>query len=250
MGNCIEGGSACVIENVENEMDPMLDPVLEKQYEQVGRNKKLKLGDADLEWDDNFRLYIISRLANPSWSPELSAKTTIIDFTVTQTGLGEQLLATAILCEKKHLEDAMQEITQTNTKNQEILKGLDSALLEKLGSCKGNILEDKDLIDTLTETKTKSKEVEAQMAYAKERQAEINIERMEFKAVSEIGSVLYFCIVDMVEINCMYNSSLKQFMTLYISSMVDSRKPPEEGQPEQETADRVQEIIEAMKFIV
>jgi dynein heavy chain len=49
-----------------------------------------------LEWDDNFRLYIISRLSNPSWSPELSAKTTIIDFTLTQQGLGEQLLAIAI----------------------------------------------------------------------------------------------------------------------------------------------------------
>jgi dynein heavy chain len=47
---------ACLIENIENDMDPMLDPVLEKSYEQVGRNKKLKLGDADIQWDDNFRL--------------------------------------------------------------------------------------------------------------------------------------------------------------------------------------------------
>jgi len=56
VSNCIEGGNACLIENIENEMDPMLDPVLEKLYVQVGRNKKLKLGDSDLEWDDNFRL--------------------------------------------------------------------------------------------------------------------------------------------------------------------------------------------------
>jgi len=56
IGNCIEGGDACLIQNIENEMDPMLDPVLEKQYVQTGRQKKIKLGDADLDWDDNFRL--------------------------------------------------------------------------------------------------------------------------------------------------------------------------------------------------
>jgi dynein heavy chain len=56
IGNCIEGGDACLIQNIENEMDPMLDPVLEKQYVQTGRQKKIKLGDADLDWDDHFRL--------------------------------------------------------------------------------------------------------------------------------------------------------------------------------------------------
>jgi len=42
-----------------------------------------------------------SRMANPTWSPELFAKTTVIDFTVTQKGLTEQLLACVIMNEKK-----------------------------------------------------------------------------------------------------------------------------------------------------
>jgi dynein heavy chain len=43
----------------------------------------IKLGDQDLDYDEKFRLYMTSRLANPHFSPELAAKTTIIDFTVT-----------------------------------------------------------------------------------------------------------------------------------------------------------------------
>jgi dynein heavy chain len=45
------------------------------------------LADQDMDYDDKFRLYMTSRLGNPHFSPELAAKTTIIDFTVTQGGL-------------------------------------------------------------------------------------------------------------------------------------------------------------------
>ena len=74
-----------LIESIENEVDPLLDPILEKQFTiKGGRKKTIILGGGEtLDYDDNFRLYMTSRLANPHFSPELAAKTTIIDFTVT-----------------------------------------------------------------------------------------------------------------------------------------------------------------------
>ena len=83
----LQDGNPVMIENIENEVDPMLDPILEKQWVKKGRNKLIKLGDQDLDYDERFRLYMTSRLANHHFSPELAAKTTIIDFTVTQNGL-------------------------------------------------------------------------------------------------------------------------------------------------------------------
>ena len=40
-----------------------------------------------MDYDEKFRLFMTTRLPNPLFSPELAAKTTIIDFTVTQGGL-------------------------------------------------------------------------------------------------------------------------------------------------------------------
>jgi len=79
----LQEGWPVMLENIENEVDPMLDPLLEKQIIQKGRTKLLKIADTEMDFDDNFRLFMTSRLANPHFSPELAAKTTIIDFTVT-----------------------------------------------------------------------------------------------------------------------------------------------------------------------
>ena len=80
-------GLPCLIESIENEVDPMLDPILEKQITIKGRAKLIIISDTECDFDDKFRLYMTSRLANPHFSPELAAKATIIDFTVTQGGL-------------------------------------------------------------------------------------------------------------------------------------------------------------------
>jgi len=97
-----------MIESIENEVDPMLDPILEKQIiVKSARLKLIKLGDQELDYCDKFRLFMTSRLANPHFSPELAAKTTIIDFTVTQGGLEQQLLGLLISKEQKQLEDQL-----------------------------------------------------------------------------------------------------------------------------------------------
>jgi dynein heavy chain, axonemal len=79
----LQEGYPVLIESIENEVDPMLDPLLEKQIIVKGRSKLIKLADQEMDFDDKFRLYMTSRLGNPHFSPELAAKTTIIDFTVT-----------------------------------------------------------------------------------------------------------------------------------------------------------------------
>ena len=117
----LQEGLPCLIENIENEVDPMLDPVLEKQIIVKGRAKLIKISDTDIDYDDNFRLYMTSRLANPHFSPELAAKATIIDFTVTQGGLEQQLLAFLIGKEQKSLEEQLQQLQEEVTANTKTL---------------------------------------------------------------------------------------------------------------------------------
>lgn len=69
----LENGYPVLIESIENEVDPLLDPILEKQYTiKGGKKKTLILGGGEpLDFDDKFNLYMTSRLANPHFSPSL-----------------------------------------------------------------------------------------------------------------------------------------------------------------------------------
>jgi dynein heavy chain len=47
------------------------------------------MGGDPIDYDPNFRLYLMTKLFNPHFRPELAAQCTIINFIVTEKGLEE-----------------------------------------------------------------------------------------------------------------------------------------------------------------
>lgn len=62
------------------------------------------LRDRELEMRPGFRLFLSTRLPNPSFAPELAAKVALVDCSVGRAGLEEQLLSKLILKERQDLE--------------------------------------------------------------------------------------------------------------------------------------------------
>lgn len=119
-----------------------MDPVLEKQIIWKKTRGLIKIGGTDMDFNKNFLMFLTCRLPNPAFSPELSAKTTIIDFTVTQKGLEQQLLGKVISKEQKALEDSLNALLTDVNNNKKELQKLDKNLLQRLTESKGNLLDD------------------------------------------------------------------------------------------------------------
>ncbi|XP_050716714.1 dynein axonemal heavy chain 3-like isoform X3 [Eriocheir sinensis] len=70
----LEKGLPLLIEGVGEELDPILDNVLLKQtFTRLGV-EYVKLGDADVEYHSDFRLYLTTRLRNPHYLPQVTTK--------------------------------------------------------------------------------------------------------------------------------------------------------------------------------
>jgi len=240
---CMSDGLALIITGVEEEIDPMFDPVLEKQHIIKGKRKFVNVSDKLMDYDDKFMMYFITRLPNPSFSPELQAKTNVVDFTVTQKGLEEQLLGKVIGKEQKALEDQLNGVLEEVNSNTKALMALDASLLERLTSNTGNLLEDEELIGVLANTKAKAAEVNQKLSAAADTKTSIAEKREQFRPVATRGSVLYFAIVEMSGVNCMYQTSLTQFLYHFMDSMDKAEKASLASK-------RVQNIIETMTYNV
>mmetsp|Transcript_22862 Transcript_22862/g.57026 ORF Transcript_22862/g.57026 Transcript_22862/m.57026 type:complete len:4419 (+) Transcript_22862:2-13258(+) len=217
-------GTPMIIENVEEDIDPILDPVLNKSVQRKGRNLVIMLADKECEYDEKFKLSLTSKLANPHFTPELFAQVTVINFTVTMGGLEQQLLARVLSFERQELEEQRQKLVEDVNSNKKILKQLEDDLLFRLANSTGNLLDDTELIDVLNNTKTTSAEVSEKLANAEDTDKRINVAREEYRPVATRGALLYFLIVDMSAVNPMYQTSLVQFLSLFDFSITNSEK--------------------------
>lgn len=217
-------GFPLLIEDISEELDPVLDNLLEKNVFKLGNSIKVKLGDKEVDFHENFFLYITTKLANPLYSPEISARTSIIDFAVTMKGLEDQLLGRVILTEKNELEKERMDLIMGVTANQRKMQELEANLLHKLSSTQGSLLDDVTVINVLNTSKSTSKDVKEKIRTAKEAEVKINAAREEFRPVATRGSVLYFLICTMATVNVMYQTSLAQFLERFDMSMAKSEK--------------------------
>lgn len=72
--NAIRFGKPVLIENIGEELEPILEPILLKQVYKMTGNDVIKIGDSVIPYHDNFKLYITTKLPNPNYKPEISTK--------------------------------------------------------------------------------------------------------------------------------------------------------------------------------
>ena len=239
--NALQEGKPLLIEDCGEEIDPLLDNVLAKNYIQAGRLVQVSLAGREVIISDGFKMYFTTKLANPHFAPETFAKTAVIEFSVTQFGLEEQLLNLVILREKENLENERQRLLEQVASLRKTLLDLENLLLEQLRSSQGNLLENTTLITTLASTKQKSQENKESLASAMETNQKINKSREDYRPVAVRGAVIYFLIQEMSLVNPMYQVSLNQFLGKFYESIETAEK-------DNFPAKRIENIIKKLTY--
>ncbi|XP_008850074.1 dynein heavy chain 1, axonemal [Nannospalax galili] len=224
MENAIRFGKPCLLENVGEELDPALEPVLLKQtYKQQG-NMVLKLGDTVIPYHEDFKMYITTKLPNPHYTPELSTKLTLINFTLSPSGLEDQLLGQVVAEERPDLEEAKNQLIISNAKMHQELKDIEDQILYHISSSEGNPVDDMELIKILEASKIKAAEIQTKVRIAEQTEKNIDLTRMEYIPVAVRAQILFFCVSDLVNVDPMYQYSLEWFLNIFLSGIANSER--------------------------
>ncbi|XP_038653360.1 dynein heavy chain 11, axonemal-like isoform X2 [Scyliorhinus canicula] len=234
-------GDTILVENLEETVDPVLDPVLGRNTIKKGRY--IKIGDKECEFNSSFRLILHTKLANPHYKPEMQAQTTLINFTVTRDGLEDQLLAEVVSTERPDLEHLKSELTKQQNHFKIELKRLEDELLTRLSAAEGNFLGDTELVERLETTKLTAAEIEQKVNEGKENELKINEARECYRPAAARASLLYFIINDLRKMNPIYQFSLKAFNIVF-------RKAIERTEKSEDLKERVGNLTDCITYSV
>ena len=221
--NAIQFGMPYLLQDVLEEMDPSLDPVLGKQIIKLGSREVMRLGDKELDYDHNFKFFVTTKLANPHYSPEMSTKVTIVNFAVKEQGLVAQLLAIVVQEEKPSLEQQNSELVIAVARGNRQLYELEDDILRLLSTAEGSLLDDPELVNTLQNSKTISNEVTEQLEIAEETRKTIEVARQSFNPIAVRAAILYFILTDLAVVDPMYQFSLAAYVQLFLKSIALSK---------------------------
>lgn len=216
----LEVGNPVMIENMENSIDAVIAPVYSRAIIKRGKNKYIKMGDKELTLHPNFKLFMHTKLQTPHYPPEIQAECTLINFSVTQSGLEDQLLALVVKKERPDLAEQREQLIQQQNEFKITLRNLEADLLKKLKEQEGDILADLELIENLEKSKVLSAEIKEKVEIAKTTEVQI-IEASEvYRPAGHRGALVFFLMNELYKIHSFYRFSLDSFV-IVVSRAID-----------------------------
>ncbi|OAJ37962.1 hypothetical protein BDEG_21931 [Batrachochytrium dendrobatidis JEL423] len=222
--NAIQFGTPVLLENIGEEVDSVLEPLLTKQIFKQSGVMCIRLGEAIVEYSSDFRFYITTKLRNPHYLPELSTKVTTVNFMITPDGLEDQLLGIVTAKERPELAEEKSKLVIASANNKRQLKEIEDKILAILSTSQGNLLEDESAITALTSSKILSDDIAQKQQISDVTEKQIDITRQGYRPIAFHSSILFFVIAELTNIEPMYQYSLGWFINLFLQSISDSEK--------------------------
>jgi len=213
--NAIQFGNPVLLENIEEVLDAILDPVLQKATFKQGTLTMVRLGDSTIEWSKDFKFYITTKLPNPHFPPEICVAVGILNFMATLDGLQDQMLGLVVAAEEPETEQKRVNLVLDSAKAKAQLKELEDKILALLSSSTGNILDDEELIETLSNSKVMGTKIEEQVKQQEITAQQIVEVRQVYTYHSLRCAALYFIIGDLCVVDPMYQFSLDWFIAMF-----------------------------------
>ncbi|GAM24388.1 hypothetical protein SAMD00019534_075630 [Acytostelium subglobosum LB1] len=207
-------GCPLLVQDVEN-IDPVLNPVLNKEIRKKGGRILIRLGDQDVDFSPSFMIFLFTRDPTAHFTPDLCSRVTFVNFTVTPSSLQSQCLHETLKTERPDTHKKRSDLLKIQGEFKVKLRTLEKSLLNALSQAQGNILDDDSIIGTLETLKREAADIAVKVE-------ETDVVMQEISAVSAIYnpmalscSRVYFAMEQLAQQFHLYQFSLRFFLDLF-----------------------------------
>jgi dynein heavy chain len=223
VGICVRSGFKLVFEGVGEQLPASLSALYRKDYIRESGAAYLSLSkNARYEVDEkNFKFFITTKLPKPHYLPEICVALTIVNFTVTEDGMEDQMLNFVIEREEARIETLRKTLIQKLNDFKIHKKKSEDNILEQLSANDDNegsdntILDNITLINTLRGSKEKSAEFAQELKKQETFQEEIKKKQAEYRPVANHVAQLFFTVSDLSNIEPVYQYSLNWYKDIF-----------------------------------
>lgn len=212
-------GKTLIIDDVPR-VPAQLVPLLRKDLSTQGPRMMVILGDKQVDFHQDFRLFLCTR----SESKGLRSLVSEVNFFTTRGGLSAQLLDAAIEFEKPELQVRSHELARDSDEKKAELEKLEQQLLQQLASSQGNLLEDKELLESLNKSKESAETLSTSIAESERLTAQLKTERDAYLSLADTASALFFAFSDLHLRNHMYSFNVNTIMHLFNKSLAECKE--------------------------
>lgn len=216
----LEHGGVLLFENATEQLNSLLMPVFKKEFIEDGGDTYCNFNGQKIYMTGEVKVFITTKNPRPHYLPEVCVNFTLVNFTVTEDGLEDQMLNFLVEKDAYEIElkrrDGNKRMNELNTEK----KHYENIILNKLGTYSNNedkvaILDDTELINTLESSKQKADEADLTISRQKEQDIVIEKTRTQYRPVATHVSQLFFTLSDLSNIEPVYQYSLNWYKNIF-----------------------------------
>jgi dynein heavy chain len=178
----------------------------------------------------------------------------LINFTVTEAGLEDQLLTLVVKKERPDLAQQQEDLIQQQNGFKIKLAELEADLLQRLNDQKGDILEDIELIENLELSKATSTEINEKVEIAKVTEVQIKEASEVYRPAANRGALVFFLLNELNKVHEFYKFSLGAFIIVInraidiVAEQMNPKKEKEDDEEEVEGEEAKEEEEEELEL--
>ena len=221
LASAIRFGSPLLVQDVES-IDPILNPVLNKELQKTGGRTLIRLGTEDIDFSPKFLIFLTTRNPFAEFAPDLCSRVTVVNFTVTPASLESQALSAILKAERPDVDRRRTELLRLQGAQSVKLRDLEEKLLNKISAVQGAILDDDTVIITLETIQAEAADLNKEVSKTLEVIEEVRAISSSYEPLAVAMAAVYFALEGLSDIYFLYQFSLRFFLEIVDKILLSS----------------------------